>query len=179
MLSGWVSAARMTSSLVPRLILCASRQPDSVGRRHSGRSRHTTWSLRSGALVSRHSPTKLVHATYSALLELPVVARLLHAVQKLLDEGGVLGLGPGSRLVGRHVGVGRSGRKRVAGLVRGRIVSRVHCVCSPWGCVAVARGCGCMRGKTWSNWQKKKKKKAISGQAPSPRNLAVSAGRMG
>lgn len=34
-----------------------------------------------------------------ALLELPVVAGLLDAVEKLLDESRVLGLGPGGRVV--------------------------------------------------------------------------------
>jgi len=38
-------------------------------------------------------------STYGTLLELPVVAGLLDAVQELLNEGSVLGLGPGSRLV--------------------------------------------------------------------------------
>jgi hypothetical protein len=39
------------------------------------------------------------------LLQLAVVAGLLDAVQELLDEGGVLGLGPGNRivLVGHYV----------------------------------------------------------------------------
>lgn len=43
------------------------------------------------------------HKTYSALLQLAVVASLLNAVKQLLDQRRVLGLGPGGRLVVRHV----------------------------------------------------------------------------
>lgn len=45
-----------------------------------------------------------------SLLELAVVASLLDAVQDLLDEGLVLGLGPGGRLVlARHGEIGLGG----------------------------------------------------------------------
>jgi hypothetical protein len=51
-------------------------------------------------------------ATYSALLQLPVVAGLLDAVKELLDQRGVLGLGPsGGFVLSRHFAVGRSVEK--------------------------------------------------------------------
>lgn len=60
--------------------------------------------------VSQHSASSQSQAalkTYGALLQLAVVARLLHAVEQLLDQRGVLGLGPSSRVVlSRHRVVG-------------------------------------------------------------------------
>lgn len=43
------------------------------------------------------------HGTYSALLQLAVVASLLNAIKQFLDKRRVLGLGPSGRLVVRHV----------------------------------------------------------------------------
>ena len=106
MLRGWVSAARMTSSLVPRLIL----DIPSVGGRakfeHSGDVRLGRFVLQSQSVFAQN--VRGESATYSALLELTVVAGLLDAVKQLLDQRGVVGLGPGSGLVlsGRHCGVG-------------------------------------------------------------------------
>lgn len=70
--------------------------------------RRTTWLLRSVVSISECSKSHGGNsATYSALLELTVVAGLLHAVKQFLDQRGVVGLGPGSGLVlsGRHCGV--------------------------------------------------------------------------
>lgn len=108
MLRGWVSAARMTSSLVPRLMLHAVSVGGVFGEERK------SLDIRLGRLVLQ---SRLANAqmrerewsqTYSALLELAVVAGLLDAVEQLLDQRGVLGLGPGGRLVlsGRHCGVG-------------------------------------------------------------------------
>ena len=112
--------------------------------------------------------------TYGTLLQLAVVAGLLHAVKQLLDQRGVLGLGPSGGLVlsGRHCGVGWL----MVRMTRGSEV-----VLSP-GFTAFARpgvGVGC-RGKMRSRGTEKNcsslaRKKRFWG-----RNLwAVKNGRMG
>lgn len=84
MLSGCVSAARMMSSLVPRETL----------------EKPCQFSLDSGNKWGVHVR---LGGLVGSLLELAVVAGLLDAVQDLLDEGLVLSLGPGGRLVlARH-----------------------------------------------------------------------------
>jgi hypothetical protein len=108
MLSGWVSAARMTSSLVPRLMLHLSSVPSS----YHDRRRPSTYDLVASfwTRVSQCSDRNYGNGkTYSALLELAVVAGLLHTVEQLLDQRGVLSLGPSGGLVlSGHCVVGRS-----------------------------------------------------------------------